>query len=295
MGGCPPDRRAATRATARPARAWAPARDHDCCTRPEARGRAGVVPFEEQASPLGGRAGLAGVEAEDQRRPRSPRGPRGRPGFGRQVSRRRSGSRHESVWHGERRAGSRSAMIGAPCLPSSPLDRLRKSYGALTAVAEVSFEVDAGRDRGLLGPNGAGKSTTVGMIAGLLTPDAGEVRINGAVLAGDTDPRKRAIGARAPGPRAVRGAVRAREPPLLRRPLRPLRPRARRRHRGRRSISSASPSGPATRCKTFSGGMKRRLNLAWGLVHDPRCCCSTSPPLASIHRAATRSSTTSRR
>src|SRR6267143_7043448 len=71
---------------------------------------------------------------------------------------------------------------------------LRKSFGSLTAVSDVSFKVDAGELVGLLGPNGAGKSTTVGMIVGLLPPDAGEVRINGQVLRGDTDPAKASIG-----------------------------------------------------------------------------------------------------
>src|SRR5579862_6991951 len=71
---------------------------------------------------------------------------------------------------------------------------LRKSYGAFTAISDVSFAVAAGELVGLLGPNGAGKSTTVGIIAGILQPDAGEVRINGSVLRGDTDPTKSSIG-----------------------------------------------------------------------------------------------------
>ena len=56
---------------------------------------------------------------------------------------------------------------------------LRKTFGSLTAVDNVSFRVEAGQLVGLLGPNGAGKTTTVSMIAGLLTPDAGEVLIGG--------------------------------------------------------------------------------------------------------------------
>src|SRR5229473_7488159 len=71
---------------------------------------------------------------------------------------------------------------------------LRKSFGSLTAVSDVSFTVGAGELVGLLGPNGAGKSTTVGMIAGIVAPDAGEVRINGQALHGDTDPAKASIG-----------------------------------------------------------------------------------------------------
>jgi ABC-2 type transport system ATP-binding protein len=56
---------------------------------------------------------------------------------------------------------------------------LRKSYGAKTAVEEVSFDVQAGEVFGILGPNGAGKTTTVECIAGLRVADAGSVRVLG--------------------------------------------------------------------------------------------------------------------
>ena len=71
---------------------------------------------------------------------------------------------------------------------------LRKTFGSLVAVNDVSFAVEPGQILGLLGPNGAGKTTTVSMIAGLLTPDGGEVLIDGRPLAGDTDRKKRRIG-----------------------------------------------------------------------------------------------------
>src|SRR5205085_3402968 len=71
---------------------------------------------------------------------------------------------------------------------------LRKSFGTLVAVDDVSFSLAAGQILGLLGPNGAGKTTTVSMVAGLLTPDRGDVLIAGHRLTGDTDPAKRRIG-----------------------------------------------------------------------------------------------------
>src|SRR3989442_5299546 len=74
------------------------------------------------------------------------------------------------------------------------IKHLRKSFGSLVAVDDVSFVVNAGQLVGLLGPNGAGKTTTVSMIAGLLTPDHGEVLVGGQRLAGDTHPAKRRIG-----------------------------------------------------------------------------------------------------
>src|SRR5688500_11143818 len=71
---------------------------------------------------------------------------------------------------------------------------LHKRFGVHAAVAGVSLALEPGRVRGLLGPNGAGKTTTVGMLAGLVTPDAGEVLVGGRRLSGDADPAKRRLG-----------------------------------------------------------------------------------------------------
>lgn len=57
---------------------------------------------------------------------------------------------------------------------------LRRTYGTVTALDDLSFEVPAGRVVGFLGPNGAGKTTTMRAIFGLTDLDAGEVRWNGA-------------------------------------------------------------------------------------------------------------------
>jgi ABC-type uncharacterized transport system ATPase subunit len=62
------------------------------------------------------------------------------------------------------------------------LDRLDKHYGAVHAVDGVSVEFDAGRIHAVVGENGAGKSTLLRMAAGVVVPDAGEVRIDGVRL-----------------------------------------------------------------------------------------------------------------
>ena len=65
-------------------------------------------------------------------------------------------------------------------MSSLVLSGVARSFGDVVAVRDVSFEVPAGTTFGLLGPNGAGKTTTMRMILGILIPDRGTVRWNGA-------------------------------------------------------------------------------------------------------------------
>ena len=59
------------------------------------------------------------------------------------------------------------------------LENVRKTYGSLVAVDDLSFTVKDGEIFGLLGENGAGKTTTFRMIMGLLEPDKGKFTLNG--------------------------------------------------------------------------------------------------------------------
>jgi ABC-2 type transport system ATP-binding protein len=152
--------------------------------------------------------------------------------------------------------------------PALEVSGLRKSYGTVAALAGVSFRVGEGTIVGLLGPNGAGKTTTVSIICSLLPPDGGEVLVNGAPLAGDTDPAKGRLGL-VPQDLALYealsaddnlrffGALQGMDGPRL----------------GSRIDDVLHLTGLADRrrdrVKTYSGGMKRRLNLAAGLLHDP--------------------------
>jgi ABC-2 type transport system ATP-binding protein len=145
---------------------------------------------------------------------------------------------------------------------------LRKSYGTLVAVDGVSFSVERGQLVGLLGPNGAGKTTTVSMIAGLITPEQGEVLVDGARLSGDTDPKKRRIGL-VPQDLALYDELSARANLRFFGALYGLSGAA----LDRAISSTLELVGLADRVNDrvgkYSGGMKRRLNLAAGLLHDP--------------------------
>ncbi len=62
---------------------------------------------------------------------------------------------------------------------SLSIEHLQRTYGAFTAVEDLSFSVASGEIVGLIGPNGAGKTTTLRALAGILRPTAGHVRIDG--------------------------------------------------------------------------------------------------------------------
>ena len=59
------------------------------------------------------------------------------------------------------------------------ITKLNKSFGTVTALDDVSLELDKGQIVGLLGPNGSGKTTLIKLMNGLLTPDSGSILING--------------------------------------------------------------------------------------------------------------------
>jgi branched-chain amino acid transport system ATP-binding protein len=65
------------------------------------------------------------------------------------------------------------------------VDQVRKRFGGLLAVNDVSFAVQKGEILGLIGPNGAGKTTLFNLINGVYRPDAGRIVFNGADIAGE--------------------------------------------------------------------------------------------------------------
>ena len=81
--------------------------------------------------------------------------------------------------------------MNAPVLVA---DRLARRFGDVQAVSEVSVTVRAGEVVGLLGPNGAGKTTTLRMLAGILTPDQGNVRVCGIDVHAEPLEAKRRLG-----------------------------------------------------------------------------------------------------
>ena len=74
------------------------------------------------------------------------------------------------------------------------VESVTKRYGALTAVNDLSFQVDRGEVVGFLGPNGAGKTTTMRMLTGTLQPDGGRVLFDGRPIGDDLTGARRRVG-----------------------------------------------------------------------------------------------------
>jgi ABC-2 type transport system ATP-binding protein len=156
------------------------------------------------------------------------------------------------------------------------VEQLRKCYGDSTAVDGVSFSARPGEIFGLLGPNGAGKTTTIGCISGLLTPTAGHVRVMGRDVVREGVAARRALGV-VPQELALYedlsafdnlvywGGAQGMRNPLLRDRIAQVLETTGLQDRAREPV------------KRFSGGMKRRLNFACGIVHAPQVLLLDEP------------------
>jgi ABC-2 type transport system ATP-binding protein len=152
--------------------------------------------------------------------------------------------------------------------PAVFVKNLKKAYGSVEAVKDVSFTIEPGEIFGLLGPNGAGKTTTIRCLCTLMTPDAGALEINGVSALKD--------------PRSVRQMLGyiaqevALDPVLTGRELLALQaaiyhlPKGDIQARIQQMLDFLEISDIADKkAGTYSGGQKKRLDLAAGLLHQP--------------------------
>jgi ABC-2 type transport system ATP-binding protein len=137
------------------------------------------------------------------------------------------------------------------------------------AVDGIDLHVDAGEIYGFLGPNGAGKSTTVLMLTTLLPPTSGTARVGGHDVVTDGPKVRASIGA-ALQEAALDPLLTGRDHLRLQATLQGI-PRAERRARSAELLARVGLEEAADRkVRGYSGGMKRRLDLALALVHRPR-------------------------
>jgi ABC-2 type transport system ATP-binding protein len=148
------------------------------------------------------------------------------------------------------------------------VDRLSKRYGERVAVNAISFSIAQGETVGLLGPNGAGKTTAIAMISGISKPNGGEVSLGGVRLAQDPIALKRRVGL-VPQDLALYEELSAWANLQLFGGLYGL-SAAELEPRARAALALVGLADRSTdRVKTFSGGMKRRLNIAGAILHEP--------------------------
>ncbi|MCR6625685.1 ATP-binding cassette domain-containing protein [Pseudoxanthomonas japonensis] len=150
---------------------------------------------------------------------------------------------------------------------------LHKSFktktGTVTAVDGVSFTAHDGQITGLLGPNGAGKTTTMRMLYTLMTPDRGEVRVDGLDTARDPVAVRRALGV-LPDARGVYKRLTARENIAYFGELHGL--SSKQIAERTKALSEALDMGDILDRQTegFSQGQRTKTAIARALVHDPR-------------------------
>lgn len=148
-------------------------------------------------------------------------------------------------------------------------DRLQKRFGRITAVKDVSLEVEDGEIFGFLGPNGAGKSTTIKMLCTLLKPTGGTARLAGYDIATQPHAVRRSIGLVFQDP-SLDERLTAGENLYFHSLLYGVPPEQRRERTAEvlRLVDLYDRRNDLV--KTFSGGMKRRLEIARGLLHYPK-------------------------
>src|SRR5690606_11562750 len=153
---------------------------------------------------------------------------------------------------------------------------MRKVYGDFTAVDGIDFEVRAGESFGLLGPNGAGKSTTMRMIGGTLHRAGGELRVLGMDPA-DHGPEIRAHLGVVPQQDNLDEELRVRENIVMYGRYFGL-PRSYLLPRSQELLAFAQLEAKAdAKVGDLSGGMKRRLTIARGLVNEPKILMLDEP------------------
>ena len=156
------------------------------------------------------------------------------------------------------------------------LRQLNKAYGDVSALAGLDLDVPEACLYGLLGPNGAGKTTALRILATLLAPDSGQVQIDGVDALKDPRSVRRRLGYVAQEV-AIDKILTGRELLQLQGDLFHLPKRLRDEQIDDLIDRLAMNEWVDRRCGTYSGGMRRRLDLAAGLLHRPKLLVLDEP------------------
>lgn len=161
-------------------------------------------------------------------------------------------------------------------MPAVVASGLVKKFGDLTAVDDLSLEVEEGEIFGFLGPNGAGKTTSIRMMTGLLAPTHGEVTIYGERVKPGGG-RAKSLTGLCPQEIVVWERLSCVENLVFYAQMHDV-PRRDAKERAHDLLARLGLAEKADeRAINLSGGMKRRLNVALALVHDPKVVVLDEP------------------
>ena len=153
---------------------------------------------------------------------------------------------------------------------------LVKKYGDFTAVNGISFEIMEGEIFSLLGPNGAGKTTTISMLSTLYVPTSGEATIGGHSIKKEPMAVRNLIGV-VPQDLALYEELTARENLMFWGQMYGLSGKTLNARIDEVLEQIGLTDKARQRLKTYSGGMKRRVNIGVGLLHRPRLLFMDEP------------------
>lgn len=154
---------------------------------------------------------------------------------------------------------------------------LSKKFKAFTAVDDISFEVNPGEIVGLLGENGAGKTTTMRVIATMMTPSKGDVKVNGFSITKEPDKIRKSIGVLFGGDVGLYDRLTARENIAYFAELNGLS-----KEKTEERIKYVAKACQITdfmdkKAKGFSRGMRQKVSIARSIVHDPKVMLFDEP------------------
>ncbi|EEM18916.1 MULTISPECIES: ABC transporter ATP-binding protein [Bacillus] len=156
------------------------------------------------------------------------------------------------------------------------VDHITKSFGKKEVVKNVSFEVKKGETFGLLGPNGAGKSTTISMICGLIPYDGGDIKVGGKSVKEYPLDAKRKIGI-VPQDIALYPTLSAKENLIFWGKMYGLSGAIAKKRADEVLAYVGLQDRAKDKIETFSGGMKRRINIGAALMHEPELLIMDEP------------------
>jgi len=152
--------------------------------------------------------------------------------------------------------------------PAVLVKNLKKRYGTVEAVKDISFQVEPGEIFGLLGPNGAGKTTTLRALCTLTTPDAGKIEISGISVLDHPKAARQRLGYVAQEV-ALDKVLTGRELLQLQAALYHLPSQAAKQRIETVLDLLGLQEYADKKTGTYSGGLRKRLDLAAGLLHAP--------------------------